>query len=104
VELNDSSTVLHLLFKNTDTKAVWIAPPERPFLYADRKKYKLKNTSGIAVFPDSTLVPQGTSIGYALIFEPIKAKEITKFDYVSSEDRQTNEIKGYFGINIERSK
>ena len=104
VEMNDSSTVLHFLYKNTGGKAVRIGIPKHPYLYAGHKRYALKATSGIADLPDSTLVPEGTSIGYAMIFEPIEASSAKKFDYISFEDEKADVIEGFFGINVEKSK
>ncbi|MBQ2098876.1 MAG: toll/interleukin-1 receptor domain-containing protein [Bacteroidales bacterium] len=103
VEVNKGSTVLHFIYENNGSDAVWIAAPERPYVYAGHKKYALKNTLCIAEPPDSTLVPGGTSISYALVFEPILTK-ISKIDFVSFEDKQTDEVKGFFGINVEQGK
>ena len=103
LEINPHCTVLHFLYKNTSDKDVWISLPKDPFLYAKPKKiYKLKKTSGIANLPDSTLVPKGTSIGYAMIFAPIDTTGISKFDYVSSMDKTTGKIEGFFGINVKK--
>ncbi|MCR5455346.1 MAG: toll/interleukin-1 receptor domain-containing protein [Bacteroidales bacterium] len=105
VETYQDGTILHFLYRNTGGQSVKISAPENPYIYTARKKYRLTKVSGIATHPDSTLVPQGTSIGYALIFEPIDTSaHISKIDYVSSEDEQTDEIKGFFGIKITPSK
>ena len=103
VEICQDGTVLHFLYQNNSTHAVWASAPEHPYIYSSRKQYALKNISGIAQLPDSTLIPQGTSISYALIFEPIDSTA-TKIDYVSFEDTLTDEVKGFFGIKVEQSK
>ena len=104
LEINPHSTVLHFLYKNTSDKAVRISLPKHPFLFVKPMKiYKLKKTSGIANHPDSTtLVPKGTSIGYAMIFAPIDTSVISKFDYVSSMNIQSGKIEGFFGINVKK--
>ncbi|MBO7439055.1 MAG: toll/interleukin-1 receptor domain-containing protein [Bacteroidales bacterium] len=105
VEMNDDGTVLHFLYKNTGDSAARISAPERPYIYAAHKKYALKNALCIAKLPDGTLVPKGSSMSYALEFEPIDTTaHATKIDYVEYEDEEAGEVKGFFGINVERSK
>ncbi len=101
VEVNEDGTVLHFLYKNTSDSTEWTAIPEHPYIYAAHKKYALKNALCIAKLPDSTLVPKGTSISYALVFEPVdNHAKVKKIDYVSYEDTQADVVKGFFGIKV----
>lgn len=105
VEMNDDGTVLHFIYRNTSDSAVRISAPEHPYIYAAHKKYSLKNALCIASLPDCTIVPKGSLISYALEFEPLDTTaQASKIDYVEYEDEDAGEIKGFFGINVKRSK
>lgn len=92
IEINKGETKLY--FRLVSDSSCTIYATNDDYIFANGKKYFLKDAAGIPIYPNRTKVAKGASVNFAMIFPPIPPE--TDFMHFVGKNG------GIFGLKLQR--